>query len=93
MFAGYPQVAIGCLAFCAVSYLINHVSTLMFAYRNPTAALLEGADFVRVREIEMASKDLPSLGSHPNIAAPVIEAIGVNGDAVQLEHKMGKNPD
>jgi hypothetical protein len=93
LLAGYPGIAVGCLACCAMSYLINHASTMIFAHWNPTAALLEGADFVRVREIEMASKDLPSLGSHPNIAAPVIEATRADADTVQLAHQVGENPD
>lgn len=89
---GYIWIAVGCLAVCGISYLLNHASTMMFAFRNPTAALLEGADLVRVREIEMATRDLPSPGSQPNIEAPMIEAIAVDAEAVQLEHKMGKDP-
>lgn len=75
-------IAIGCLVVCALAYLLNHVSTMRFASKNPLAALLEGGDLVRAHEIDMASRDLPSPDSQPNIEAPVIEAIGSDADVV-----------
>jgi hypothetical protein len=88
---GYPLIAIGRIVVCVGVYFNNHISTMRFAYQNPDAALLEGADFVRVREIEMAMKDLPSSVSAPNIEAPVIDAIAVDDNTVQPEREMGKN--
>lgn len=83
-------VAIGCLGVCGVVYILNHISTMIFAYRNPTAALLEGADLVRAQEISMATRDLPSPGYQPNIDAPVIEATEADADRIRLEHKVGE---
>jgi hypothetical protein len=90
LFLGQTLVAIGCLGVCGLAYLVNHISTMMFAYENPTAALLEGADLVRAQEISMASRDLPSPGYQPNIDAPVIEATEADADRIRLEHKVGE---
>jgi hypothetical protein len=87
---GQTLVAIGCLGVCALIYILNHISTMLFAYQNPTAALLEGADLVRAQEISMASRDLPSPGYQPNIDRPVIEATEADADRIRLEHKVGE---
>jgi hypothetical protein len=88
---GYEGIAIACLAICASYALLTHVSTMLFAYKNPAAALLEGSEYVRLKEIEMGAKGLPSPPSQPNIEAPMIEVDRVDGDAVQPEREMGED--
>ena len=44
----------------AATFLIFLFSVLWFAHKHPDTALLEGAELVRWRQIDMAAKGLPS---------------------------------
>jgi hypothetical protein len=62
-------VGLGALA--AVTFLAYLFCVLRFATRNPGLALLEGAELIQWRQMDMAAKDMPVIPVQPNVAAPV----------------------
>lgn len=54
----YPLAVAGMMV---LVFVIYYGGSLWFAHRHPGEALLEGAELIKWRQLEMAAKDLPSL--------------------------------
>lgn len=56
-----------------VLFICYFVGVLWFAHRHPGEALLEGAELIHWRQLEMGVKGAPALPPSPNVTAPMIE--------------------
>jgi hypothetical protein len=90
---GQLPLAYICLGVCVFVYLFTQISIMLFASKHPAAATLEGAEFVRYHQVEMAAKGLALPTQQPNVEPPMIEAVGMNDQNVQPEHKVGEVSD
>jgi hypothetical protein len=70
IFLREPWLAVGGIATAICSHIFSSVLSVWFAERNQAIALLEGAELVQYRQMEMAAKDLQVPVSQPNIEAP-----------------------
>ena len=57
-------------AFIFITYFIG---ALWFAHKNPGLALLEGAELIQWRQMEMAVKGHVAIPKQENVAAPLLE--------------------
>jgi hypothetical protein len=65
-----PIMVFSSLGVAACGYVFGSLSSMIFAARHPDLALLEGAELVSFRQIEMAAKSIPIPPSQPNTAPP-----------------------
>ena len=82
--SGHVVALIALAAMFTMLVLIVIYGILDFASRNPAQALLEGADLVKWREIDMAAKNVPALPpgpSEPDPQNPVVIELKANTDA------------
>ena len=70
IFGGPAPYLIGLVIIAALVYLYFQHSVLNFAQKNPGPALLEGADFVKWRQAEVAAKDLDVIPNAPSVVDP-----------------------
>jgi hypothetical protein len=85
---GQPNITYICIAVIIVAFLFTAISIMIFASRHPTSALLEGAEIVRLRQVEMAAKGLSLPMTQPNTEPPMIEAVETNDENVQPKYKV-----
>jgi hypothetical protein len=74
-----------------VGFVFKSVASMLFASRNPAAALLEGGDLVRYREWESTAKGLSVPSAEPNVEPPLIDVTKANDDPLQPQHPVGEN--
>ena len=55
---------------CLIIFLVYFVGVLWFATKNPGAALLEGAELIQWRQMEMGLKGVDALPAAPNVEPP-----------------------
>ena len=64
-----PRYIIGVVGCAIFIFLVYQFGVLWFAHKHPDHALLEGAELVQIREMEMAAKNIPLLRATPAIDA------------------------
>jgi hypothetical protein len=67
-----PYMIEGFVAVAFVSFLFSSIASMIFASNHPAVALLEGAELVKYRQIEMAAKDISIPSSQVNIEPTLI---------------------
>lgn len=72
IFLRSPLIVLAGLAAGVVCFLLNSLFSIIFSMKYPAIALLEGAEFVKYRQLEMAAKEIPSPPSQPNIEPPAL---------------------
>jgi len=68
-----PGYLLALAVFVLLLFVIYFAGVLWFAHRHPGEALLEGAELIRWRQLEMGVKGEPSLPQAPNVSPPLIE--------------------
>jgi len=68
--AGQPLYLLALALLIALVYLYYQYSIVGFATKNPASALLEGADFVKWHQNEIAAKDFKVIPNEPLIVDP-----------------------
>ena len=58
------------LVIAVALFLFYFISTQRFADKNPGVALLEGAELIRWKQVELAAKNLPSPPATPAVVDP-----------------------
>lgn len=77
--AAHPIIAvcvIGCVLVLAVLYLLG---TWRFADKHPDLAALGGTEYLKYRQLEMGTKEIPSIPAAENVVAPRISQQGRQG--------------
>lgn len=64
----WMRLAVGLIA--VALFLFYFISTQRFADKNPGVALLEGAELIRWKQVELAAKNLPSPPATPAVVDP-----------------------
>jgi hypothetical protein len=85
-----PLVGLG-LGTGFLGFVFKSVSSMVFASKNPAAALLEGGDLVRYRAWESAAKGLSVPSAEPNVEPPLIDVTKADADPLQPQHSVGEN--
>ncbi len=70
IYAGQPLYLLALAVLAAVVYFYYQYSVIGFATKNPASALLEGADFVKWHQNEVAAKDLKIIPNSPLVVDP-----------------------
>jgi hypothetical protein len=66
-----------------VAFIFKAVASMFYAARNPSVALLEGAELVKYHQIDMAAKNVVIPSGQENIRAPLIETTNENAESVR----------
>jgi hypothetical protein len=68
-----PGYLLALAVFVVLLFAVYFAGVLWFAHKHPGEALLEGAELIRWRQLEMGVKGTPALPPSPNITPPMIE--------------------
>jgi hypothetical protein len=77
---GDHLIVVGSIATAAIAVLLFCAAAFRFAHIHPDIALLDGAELVRVREIEMAARGMIIPVSQPNETPPPMITSTGTGD-------------